>query len=595
MAHPTKYLLLASCAWLVSCATTGPAPDSASRVDLDSHLLLAEVARERQRFDEAAEHYLAAALISDQPTLAELAAEIAQQLDLTELGLRAAERWQELRPGDPRVHQFLGVFRLRNGDSSGAVGEFEALIAGAEEPLAALALSIEILAGERDVAGATAVVAELVTNHPGTAEGHYGLARLALRNGDFELALENAERAVDINPEWVEAQLLYARTLLIAGRTEDGLRLAEQFAAEETDLEVRLQYAELLLSAGHGGEARALLDDILAENPGLPEAVRALAFLTLTENELDAAREYFNELRAEPRYRDEAFYYLGRIAESEEQTLQAMRFYSRVTQGNNAVEAQLRAANLLYNSMGDQEGALQHLREFGIANPDYRTEMLVAQGEILLQMNRTEAAQELLREALEAAPGDETLHQANIQLYVVLAQRAIEESDLGESQRIVNDALDEYPGDTSLRYAQALLYQEQGRLRRAVSALESLVSEQPDDAGLLNALGYLLTDELDRHEEARGYIQRALAGEPDNPAIIDSMGWVLFNLGEYEAALEYLERAYRLFPDPEVAAHIVDTQWALGNADQALELLRRSLEEHPDSPHLQELDQRLAP
>ena len=595
MVHPTKYLLLLSCAWLVSCATTSPAPESGSRVDLDSHLLLAEVARERQQFDEAAEHYLAAALISDQPTLAELAAEIAQQLDLTELGLRAAERWQELRPGDPRVHQFLGVFRLRNGDSSGAVEEFEALIAGAEEPLAALALSIEILAGERDVAGATAVVAELVTNHPGTAEGHYGLARLALRNGDFELALENAERAVDINPEWVEAQLLYARTLLIAGRTEDGLRLAEQFAAEETDLEVRLQYAELLLSAGHGGEARALLDDILAENPGLPEAVRALAFLTLTENELDAAREYFNELRAEPRYRDEAFYYLGRIAESEEQTLQAMRFYSRVTQGNNAVEAQLRAANLLYNSMGDQEGALQHLREFGIANPDYRTEMLVAQGEILLQMEQTEAAQELLREALEAAPEDETLHQANIQLYVVLAQRAIDGNDLGEAQRILNDALDEYPGDTSLRYAQALLYQEQGRLRRAVSALKSLVSEQPDDAGLLNALGYLLTDELDRHEEARGYIQRALAGEPDNPAIIDSMGWVLFNLGEYEAALEYLERAYRLFPDPEVAAHIVDTQWALGNAEEALELLRQSLEEHPESPHLQELDQRLAP
>jgi tetratricopeptide (TPR) repeat protein len=146
-----------------------------------------------------------------------------------------------------------------------------------------------------------------------------------------------------------------------------------------------------------------------------------------------------------------------------------------------------------------------------------------------------------------------------------------------------------------LRYAQALLYQEQGRNRRSANALESLVRDKPDDPGLMNALGYLLTDQMSRHEEALEYLEQALALAPNNPAIIDSMGWVLFNLGDYEAALTHLERAYELFPDPEVAAHIVDTQWALGNQEIALELLQQKLQETPDSRHLQELDQRLAP
>jgi len=584
---------MVSATLLAGCAST--MPESSRRVDFDSHLLLAEISRERQEFADAAEHYLAASLIAEDPGLAELTTELSQQLGLNEIGIQAAQRWQELRPGDTRVHQYFGVFNLRSGNREDALSDFEAFVDGAGNTAAALARSIEILANEADETGATNIVATLVESHPGIAEGHYGLARLSMRANDFASALANAERATTLRPDWIEAQLLYARTLLISGRTAEGLALAGRLADEDTSLDVRLEYAELLLSAGEGVEAKRLLDEVLAENPGLPEAVRALAFLTLTENELEAARSHFEELRSNARYRDEAFYYLGRIAETEEQHLQAMRSYSRVTEGNNAVEAQLRAAHLLYANLNDQEGALLHLREFGVANPRYNSEMLVGQGEILVQLDRKDEAMQLLTDALQDNPNDETLRAAHIQLYVLRAQDAVGAQDYGTAERILGRSLNDYPGNTSLRYAQALLYQEQGRLRKAVTALESLVDDHPDDAGLLNALGYLLTDEMDRHVEARGYLQKALAAEPDNPAIIDSMGWVLFKLGEYEAALDYLERAFQMFPDPEVAAHIVDVQLALGNEVEAQELLRESLAEHPDSPHLQELDQRLAP
>jgi len=595
MENPTKYLSAIVIAWLAGCATSTVQQSGAPRVDLDSHVVLASIARERQNIAEAADNYLAAALLSDDPGLAELATELAHEANLNELGREAAERWQTLTPDDPRVHQFLGAFDLRSGDLNGAVAEFEQILAATENHGPALAYLIEFLGNESDSQITTAVVSQLVMSYPGTPEGHYGLARLGLRSGNYRMALENAERVVELEPEWIEAQLLYARMLVISGSSEEGLALAKSIAEEQPELEVHLQYAELLLSAGQHDLARDLLDGILADNPGLPEAVRALAFLTLTLDDLEASKGHFTDLRGQPRYRDEAFFYLGRIAESEDQALQAMRSYSRVTSGSNAVEAQLRAANLLFTELGDPDGAVQHLREFGIANPDYSTEMLVAEAELLLQLDRDEAARQLIANAVAESPNDQTLRDAHAQLYLSIAQRAISVDDLDTAEDTYKEGLRHYRNNRSLRYAQALLYQEQGRHRRSANALESLIRDEPEDAGLLNALGYLLTDQMDRHEDALEYLEQALMLEPDNPAIIDSMGWVLFNLGEFEAALGHLERAYELFPDAEVAAHIVDTQWALGNREQALELLQLKLAEDPESQHLQELDQRLAP
>ena len=129
-----KLLLSLSAAFLAACASMAP---QSSRVDFDSHLLLAEISRERQEFAAAAEHYLAAAMIAEDPGLAELTAELAQQLGLVEIGIQAAERWQALRPADTRVHQYLGLFKLRSGDGEGAKEEFAAFIAGASEPSAA--------------------------------------------------------------------------------------------------------------------------------------------------------------------------------------------------------------------------------------------------------------------------------------------------------------------------------------------------------------------------------------------------------------------------------------------------------------------------
>jgi tetratricopeptide (TPR) repeat protein len=112
------------------------------------------------------------------------------------------------------------------------------------------------------------------------------------------------------------------------------------------------------------------------------------------------------------------------------------------------------------------------------------------------------------------------------------------------SYRILSQALESWPRSPELLYDRALVSDQLGNLGDAERDLKALLKEKPDDTQALNALGYTLANRSNRHQEALGYIEKALKADPDNPMIQDSMGWVLFKLGRTEAALKYLERSY---------------------------------------------------
>jgi len=578
---------------LAGCATAPKTETADSQVQVDTHTLLGEIAFERQQLDTAAQEFLQAALLSPDPGLSERATRLAHQLEKTDIGLQAAKRWSTLAPEDERPLWFAGVFETRSNHIDRATEQFSAFITALGDQRTGFALVLEALNDEPYTDAATAIMLSLNAKFPGVPAGQYALARLALRSGDFDLALTNAKAASDSDPNWLEAQLLYARSLLVAGHTDESLAMGARLAEQHTEVEVQLQYAELLLSAGKPRDAEARLNQILTTNPGLPEATRALAFLAMTEERLDDAKQKFGELRQDPRYREEAFYYLGRIAETEKDFLLATRSYARVTDRTHAVEAQRRTARIMFVELGDQEGAVRRLHDFGEANPRFASDMLVAQSQLLLQMKQPEEAMRLFDAALAERPDDPALHAAHVQLYVILAQDATDRGKFQEAETLLDQGLARYADNSSLRYSQALLYEEEGKNRKAVDVLGALVKKSPDDPAMLNAYGYLLTDQFDRHKEARVYIQKALAMNPDSPAIIDSMGWVLFKLGDYPAAREYLERAYRLEQDPEIAAHLIDVHLALGERDAAAELLKTALARSPDDKHLKELSTRI--
>jgi tetratricopeptide (TPR) repeat protein len=164
-----------------------------------------------------------------------------------------------------------------------------------------------------------------------------------------------------------------------------------------------------------------------------------------------------------------------------------------------------------------------------------------------------------------------------------------------DAAEVFGQALTEFPLDQRLLYARALARVAADDLVGAEADLRRILSVDPDNSQALNALGYTLADRTDRQAEALGYIERALALAPEESAILDSMGWVLYRLGRTEEALEYLTRAYERATDAEIAAHYGEVLWVLGRQEEAKTVWKKALEATPDDPVLQETIQRLGP
>ena len=158
---------------------------------------------------------------------------------------------------------------------------------------------------------------------------------------------------------------------------------------------------------------------------------------------------------------------------------------------------------------------------------------------------------------------------------------------------VLNAGIEDFPDSSSLRYARSMLGQQQDDMALMEADLRAILARDPNNATALNALGYTLADQTDRLDEAYTLISRALELDPDEPAILDSMGWVLYRQGELQRSIEYLTRAYASFPDPEVAAHLGEVLWVSGEAEKALQIWRGALLKDANHPVLQETLQRL--
>ena len=158
-----------------------------------------------------------------------------------------------------------------------------------------------------------------------------------------------------------------------------------------------------------------------------------------------------------------------------------------------------------------------------------------------------------------------------------------------------NRAQEFRPADEGTALGRAELLLRMDRVQDSIDAYRDAVNRWPNSSLSLNALGYTLADRTDKLREAEKLIRKALRYDPDSPAIIDSLGWVLYKRGHNEEALEQLQIAYRRFPDHEVAAHVVDVLVALERDEDALEILAEAETRNPDSELLRDVRERRFP
>ena len=303
---------------------------------------------------------------------------------------------------------------------------------------------------------------------------------------------------------------------------------------------IRMYYARKLVDEKRLPEAYEQFKILLDQDSANSDARYALGLLSLEMKRLDEAEEYFETLYKDEERANESAYYLGQIAERRQHISDATRWYSLVRKGQHYIEAQIRIA-VITAEAGDINAARKRLHNIEAGTATIELHLYLAEGDILRTANRYKEAFDLYSEALEKMP-------ENIQLL----------------------------------YARALTAEKIEQLDVTLQDLESIVKREPDNVQALNALGYTLADRTERYADALKYIQAAYKINSTDPAIIDSMGWIYYRMGNYQQALKYLQQAFSTLKDPEIGAHLGEVLWVMGKQQQARNVWDEALQSKPE-------------
>ncbi len=547
-------LVLAGCA---AAPVHSPSPAtgrtfSSPEQAITYHVFMGELASQRGDSETATNQYAEAALSSTDPLLAQHAMLLAYKSGNDSLALKLTHHWLQLEPGDNAARHFEAVLNTRLGNVDAAVSEFEKLLA--DTPGENLPLIGSLLAEETDAKYGLAVMQKLVASQPGSAQAHLALAELAMQYKNPQLAIEEARRASSLEPDQDQAVILEARAMLADGDSNSALELLKKHAlAKPSNTRLHLAYGAVLVQVGQMAAARAEFSSVLKQHPGDADALYSLGLLALHDTQLQQAEEYFTRLLHTGQRDNAARYFLGNTSELAKRYPEALRWYRQVDGGNNWLAAQIGVARVLINQQ------------------------------------KPEAARGYMDNAVSMDPDDgEKLRLTEAQLF----------SDSGDNKtalQVLNQGVGENPGSSALLYERALLLEQSGDTAAAENDLRAILSRDPDDADALNALGYILTEHTTQYREARGYITKALQLKPGDPAIIDSMGWVEYRLGNYQQALSYLRKSYARLADPEVAAHLTEVLWVNGDRQEAHRVWSDALKRNPGDASLLKVGRQLFP
>lgn len=555
MLETPRWLVVTALCTLIAISNTPAAAKDHEDSDVSAYILQAEMALQREDYREAAEEYRKAAELSDSPDVARQATIMGMTYGFDREALVAAKRWHKLDRKSNDARTMLAQLSFRLGDVRTARRHFTYLLENAKEPPGEKLVSlVRYLSGKGDPEKADSLMRSLARPYPDSSLAHFAVATLALNAGDHEYALTRAARSVELDPEGLKPKLLYARILLASGDTDKAIEYTARIIGDDPDPDpdARMELAILYIMAEREDDALSQVNQVQLEQSGRMDALRLGAIIHFHEGRLEAAWDDFHDLLASGQFTMEALYYLGRIADYRDETDRAIRFFSEVRQGGNAMAAQQRAAVLRAHSKEDLDGALAQLDAYAKAAPSNAVDVLLVKAQLLASLDEQDEALKLYDKVVDFQPENQ-------------------QAALGRAELLLS----------------------MGRLEEALAGYAAAAKRWPKSALALNAYGYTLADRTDRYREAEKLIRKALRYDATSPAIIDSLGWVLFKLGHYPQALAELERAYKGMQDHEVAAHIVETLVALDRREEALERLTAAEALTPDSELLKNIRERL--
>jgi len=550
-------------------STTTPPPATAASgeseltAELMYKLLVGDIALQRDEPALAARAFFEAARSARDPALARRATEVALFARQRALALESARLWVQVDPTSERAQQLV-VSLAQAGTSNGDLkSELERLLAesaanGGMLGDAFLQLN-RALSKQADKIAVYRLVTELAKPYATVPEAHFAVAfaglNTGLTDGDIAAAsLREAETALELRPGWDRAALLKAD--ILSRNTPDlAVRYLRDFLARQPGSRpVAASLAQMLIEQKRYEEARAVFQKLLEADPSARDLQFAVAGISVQMKDYATAERIFKELQAadygEP---GAVLLYLAQIAEETKHYDEAIARYREVTTGDRAWAAKLRIAAVM-GKKGQIDEARRYLNALPTDGDEQKTEVVQAEAQ-------------LLREA----------------------------GDYKGASTVLGKALADSPDSTDLLYDAAMIAEKLDRIDEAEARLKRVIELKPNNAQALNALGYTLVDRTPRAAEGLKFIEQAHALAPDDPFILDSMGWAYYRIGNIDDSEKYLRQAMAQRPDAEIAAHLGEVLWAKGERAGATDIWQSQLKQNPDNPVLLETVRRLSP
>ncbi|MGH8750258.1 MAG: tetratricopeptide repeat protein [Burkholderiales bacterium] len=572
-----KFLILALSAWLYACAQQPPqsaaaasvAPEQDQAQDEESEaapaykpsslpkqeltgdvlyeFLLGEIAGQRGQLDIATKAYLDIAKATRDPRLAQRATEVALYARQPQAALQAARLWVETDADSTPARQALVGLLVGTHKLEEARPHLEKLLAAEGQNIGPGFLQLNgLLAKTADKKAALNLVRDLVQPHARLPEAHLALSQAEWNAQQYEGALAEVRKALELRPDWEAAALFQGQILQQQSNARALEYLHDYLNSHSQAKDVRLNYARLLVAEKNFPQARQEFQKLTADFPRNPDVSLAVGLLSMQLNDYDAAEANFKQaLKLNYKDQDSVRFYLGQVFEERKRYGEAQKWYASIGPGELYISAQAR-----YASMLSKQGRLDEARG------------------VLHKLEPRDLPQ-------------------RIQIVLADAQLLRDAGHYQEAFNLLGQTLDKNPDYPDLLYDYAMAAEKLNRIDILEQNLRKLIKIKPDYAHAYNALGYTLADRNERLREAVEFIQQALKLSPEDPFIMDSMGWVQYRLGNIQEGADYLRRAFSARPDPEIAAHLGEVLWAQGRHGEAQQLWQSSLKENPDSEVLQ--------
>ncbi len=503
--------------------------------------LLGEIAGQRGDLPLASQLFLDLAKKTRDPRLAERAAKVAAYARHQQLALDAAILWAELDPASLEAQQASSQMLISTGNIQSALPHIKNLLAKEDMRATTFLYLNDLLGTQADKKETLAIVKDLAAPYPKSAEAHFAIARAAWLAEEMDVANTEIALASKLRPDWEVAAQMQGQ-LLSKDSPEKAVAFYKNFLNKQPAANnVRMDFAKLLVSLKRYPEAKPEFIKLTEIDQDNADTNAVVGLLSLESNEFELAEKYLQQA-LDNGFKDpeQIYIYLGLTAERSQNNTKALEWYYQVPKNNlHHLDARLAAASLIARTDGS-DAAISMLDKLTELTSEQQITIAQAQAGLLAQEGR---------------------HQ--------------------EAFALIEKTINTVPNTPQLIYDYAMAAERIGKLELMEKELRKVIQLQPDFSAAYNALGYSMADRNVNLNEAKTLIQTALKLSPNDHYILDSLGWVEYRLGNYDAAVEHLRKAHSIQQDPEISAHLGEVLWKQGLQEEASKIWSDALKEFP--------------